>query len=308
MFAAVATAQGTYPQRPIRVIVGYGAGSATDTMARILAERLAVGLAQSVVVENREGAGGAIGTATAAKAAPDGYTLLMGVPAMAVASHVQTPKPYDVVGDFTPIVKIAELPLLLITHPEAPYRTFKELIGYARSNPGKLSYATSGKGSPSHLGVELFRQFTGIDVRDVPYRNVGQAMTDTLSGQVSFYFPALSAGLTQVRAGKVRPLAIGAATRAPQLPDVPTVGEELGTSGLDIITWYGLFAPAGTPRAVIGRLHEESIKVMAASEVRERIARTGASIAVAGPEEFAAQVRADDAKYAKLVRDLGLKE
>lgn len=303
-----AQAQGWPQQRPVRLLVGFGPGSATDTMARLLAERLAGALKTSVVVENREGAGGAIGTAAAAKAPPDGHSILLGVTTLTVSPHMQANPSYDPIADLVPIVKVAELPLMLIVNTDAPFKTLRDLVAHARANPGALSYATSGKGSPSHLAVELIRQATKIDVRDIPYKNVGQAMTDTISGQISFYFPAITAGIPQVKGGKVRPLAVGAVQRSPQMPAVPTLVEEIGTPGLEVITWYGLFGPAGISRDIVNRLHTETARLMEGAELRDRIVKGGFDIAVSGPEEFGAQVRADVAKYGKLVRELGLKE
>lgn len=304
---SIGLAQG-YPDKPVRLVVGFGPGSGADTIARVLADTLAERLKVSVVVENREGAGGLIGAASVAKATPDGYTLLLGASPMTVSPHMQASPPFDAVRDFVPIVKVAELPLLLITHPGAPYKTLKELVVHAKQNPGKLSYATSGKGSPSHLGIELIRQATGIEVVPVPYKNVGQAMTDALSGTVSFYFPGLPGALPQVRSGKALALALGATARSQRLPEVPTVSEELGIQGLEVITWYGLMAPAGTSRAVTDRLATEMLKVMEMPETRDKLQATGSDPVVAGAEEFAAQVRMDNAKYAKVVSELGLKD
>ena len=298
----------SYPQRPIRIIVGFGPGSGADTIARILAEKLSEELKGSVIVENREGAGGAIGTASVAKAPADGYTLLLGATTMTVSPHLQATAPYDAVNDFVPIVRVAELPLLMIAGPNAPFSSLKELVAHAKKNPGKLSYATSGKGSPSHLSVELIRRATNVDVVDVPYKNVGQAMTDVIGGQVSFYFPAVTAATPQVKSGKVKGLALGAKKRSSQLPDIPTVAEEIGTQGLELITWYGLLAPTGTPKDIVTRLNGATIKVMELPDTRERIAKTGADVAVASAEDFAKEIRADNAKYGKLIRDLGLKE
>jgi tripartite-type tricarboxylate transporter receptor subunit TctC len=298
----------SFPQRPIRIVVGFGPGSAADTVARILAERLSEQLKVSVVVDNREGAGSAIGTAIVAKAPADGYTLLLGATTMVVSPHMQSAPSFDPIKDFVPIVKVAEIPLMLIVGVAAPYKTLPELIAYAKANPDKLSYATSGKGSPSHLSVELIRQAMKIEVTDIPYKSVGQAMGDLIGGQVSFYFPAYSAALAQVMAGKARALAIGSTKRSPQLPNVPTLAEELGVAGLEVITWYGLLAPQGTPKEIVARLSAEVLKAMETPEVRERISKTGAEVAVASAEEFAAQMIADNLKYSKLVKALGLKE
>jgi tripartite-type tricarboxylate transporter receptor subunit TctC len=305
---AAAIAQTTYPDKPIRLVVGFGPGSGADTIARVVAERLAERLKVSVIVENREGAGGSIGTAFVAKAPADGFTLLLGASPMTVTPHMQAAPAYDPVKDFVPIIKVAELPLLLITSPNAPYKTLKELVSYAKQNPGKLSYATSGLGSPSHLSVEMIKQSTGIDVVSIPYKNVGQAMTDALAGTVSFYFPALPSALPLVKAGKARGLAIGATKRSTKLPEVPTLSEELGTGGLEVIVWYGVLAPAGTPREITAKLHSELARVMEMLETRDKLSATGVDVSVANSEEFAAQVGSDSARYGKKVRELGLKE
>lgn len=305
---ALPVAAQSWPSKPIRIVVGFGPGSGADTIARILAERLAEGLKTSVVVENREGAASAIGTMAVARAPADGYTLLLAASTMTVNPYVQSSNSYDPVKDFVPIVKVAEIPLLMITSPNAPYNNLKELVAYAKQNPGKLSYATSGNGSPSHLSVELIRQATGITVVAVPYKNVGQAMTDALSGTVSFYFPGISAALPQVKSGKAKGLVVGAPKRSAKAPEIPTINEEIGTKGLEVITWYGLLAPAGTPKDVVARIHAETQKVMANKETQDKITATGLDLAVANTEEFAAEVRADSAKYEKLVKSLGLKE
>ena len=297
-----------YPQQPIRLVVAFGPGSGADAMARVLAERLSQQMKVGVVVENREGAGGVIGASLVAKAPADGYTLLFGVTTMTVSPHLMANPPFDPVKDFVPIVKVAELALLMIAGNDAPFRSLKELIAYAKKNPGKLNYATSGKGSPSHLGVEMIRKATGIDVRDVPYKNIGQATTDVIGGQVSFYFPGITGAAPQVKAGKARGLAVGSVKRSSLAPEVPTVAEETGMQGLEVITWYGLLGPAGLPKEIAGRLHAETVRALESAEVRERIVKTGAEVVVAPPEEFAAQIRADSARFEKLVRELGLRE
>jgi tripartite-type tricarboxylate transporter receptor subunit TctC len=296
-----------YPQKPVRLIVPFGPGSGADTIGRIIAERLGEELKGAVVADNREGAGGAIGATTAAKSPPDGYTLMLGVTTTVVSPYLLATAPYDPVKDFVPIAKVAELPLLMITASNAPYKSLKELIAYAKKNPGKLTYATSGKGSPSHLSVELIRRATGIDVVDVPYKSIGQATTDLLSGQVSFYFPAVTGATQQVLSGKARGLAIGATKRSQVLPDVPTVEEETGVKGLEVITWYGFLAPTGTPKPIVDRLSAAVLKVMASNDVQEKIRKTGADVSIGNADEFGALIRSDSAKYGKLISDLGLK-
>lgn len=296
-----------YPQRPIKIVVPYAAGSGGDTLARIIAPRLSTNLQTGVIVENREGAAGAIGTAFVAKSPPDGYTLLLTNPSMTVAAHTNKVKPYDPLNDFVPITKVATLPIVMVSSVNAPYKTFKELVAYARKNPGAVSYATSGKGSPSHLAVEVIRQFVQINILDVPYRSGAQALTETISGQVGFYYFSIAAAIPQIKAGKVHGLAIGAPRRSPQLPDVPTMTEELGVN-IDIVSWNGFMAPAGTPKEIIAKLNSAFVRAMDAPEVRESIIKSGFDITVSGPEEFATLFREENARYGKLVADLGLRE
>ncbi|MBV7482177.1 tripartite tricarboxylate transporter substrate binding protein [Bordetella sp. BOR01] len=297
-----------YPTRPVNLVITFGPGSGADTIGRILADGLSKEIGTSIVVENRAGAGGAVGTAYTARAAADGYTLMLGATPMTVAPHMQTSAPYDAVKDFVPIIKVAELPLMLIASKNAPFDSFPALVKYARSHPGALTYATSGKGSPSHLSVEMLRQAIDIDVRDVPYSSGSQAMADTLGGQVSFYFPAITAALAQVNGGAAQALAIGAKQRSEKAPDVPTIHDVTGADGLEVITWYGLFAPAGTPQAVVDKVHAAASRVMQDPQIRERISKTGADVAVSGPGDFAKEVKMDDARYARLVRDLDLSQ
>lgn len=297
-----------YPTRPVNLVITFGPGSGADTIGRILADGLASEIGTSVVVENRAGAGGAVGAAYAARAAADGYTLMLGATPMTVAPHMQAQATYDAVKDFVPIIKVAELPLMMIASRQAPFDSFPALVEYARSHPGALTYATSGKGSPSHLSVEMLRKAIGIDVRDVPYSSGSQAMADTLGGQVSFYFPAITAALAQVNGGAAQALVIGAKQRSEKAPDVPTIREATGAEGLEVITWYGLFAPAGTPQAIVDKVHAAAARVMQNPQIRDRIAKTGADVAVSGPGEFAQEVKMDDARYAKLVRELSLSQ
>lgn len=300
-------AQSPWPTKPVRIVVGFGPGSGADTIARILAEKLAEGLKTPVIVENREGAASAIGTLTVAKSPADGYTLLLGASTMTVNPYIQASNTYDPVKDFVPIVKVAEIPLLMIAAPNAPFNSLRELVAYAKQNPGKLSYATSGNGSPSHLAVELIQQATGMTAVAVPYKNVGQAMTDALAGTVSFYFPAISASLPQIRSGKAKGIVIGATKRSAKAPEIPTVVEEVGIKGLEMITWYGLLAPAGTPKDAVVRIHAEVQKIMASKETQDKVTATGLDLAVANTEEFDAEVRSDSDRYQKLVKSLGLK-
>lgn len=301
-----ALAQG-YPAKPIKMIVAYGPGSGADIVGRILADQLSQQMKVSVVVENRDGAGGAIGTTMAAKSPADGYTLLMAPTTLTVSPALQATASYDPVKDFTPVTRVAIQPMTIVTSLEAPYRNFKELMAYAKANPGKLSYGTSGKGSPSHLEMEMIKRMRGLEIPDVPYKSFGNAITDTINGQVSFYFPTFPAALPHIKGGKVRALAVGSPERAPQAPEIPTIAEELGVPGYEVSVWYGVVAPAGVPPDVVARLHGEIVTALQVPSVRERIAATGAVISVAAPDQFAAQIRSETTKWTKLVHELGLK-
>ncbi len=297
----------TYPTRPIRLIVAYGPGSGADIVARFLADKLSEQMKTSVVVENRDGAGGAIGTAAAAKAAPDGYTLLMAPTTLTVSPSLMANPTYDPVKDFAAVTRVAVQPMVAVTRPDAPYKNFKELIDYAKANPGKVMYGTSGKGAPSHLEVELLRQRYGIEVQDVPYKSFGQAITDTMNGLVGFYFPTLPAALPHITSGKVRSLAVGSVERSPQAPQLPTIAEELGLPGYEVSVWYGIVVPAGVPQDIVAKLDSEISTALKSPELRQKIEKTGAIISPAGPDAFGKQIRSETAKWGKLVQDLGLK-
>ncbi len=295
-----------YPTKPIKMVVAYGPGSGADIVARILSEQLSKQMKVGVVVENRDGAGGAIGTTLVARSANDGYTLLMAPTTLTVSPALQSAPSYDPVRDFTPITRVAIQPMAIVTSLDAPYNNFKELIAYAKANPGKLSYGTSGKGSPSHLEMEMIKRLRALDIPDVPYKSFGTANTVTINGQVSFYFPTFPAALPHIKGGKVKPLAVGSTERAPQAPDIPTIAEALGMPGYEVSVWYGVVAPAGVPAEIVARLNQEITAALQVPEVRQRISDTGALISVAPPEQFATQVKAESEKWGKLVRELKL--
>lgn len=307
LVAAPAAADG-YPSKPIRLIVAYGPGSGADIMARILSDKLAERLKTTVVVENREGAGGQIGTLSVARAPADGYTVLLAPTTLTVSPHMQNPQQYDAIKDFAPIVRVAVLPMAIVASPDAPYRTLKELIEYSKANPGKLSYATSGKGAPSHLETELLRKRYGLDARDVPYKNVGQAMTDTISGQVSFYFPTFPSALPHITSGRVRGLANGAVKRSDQALSLPTISEQLNVPNYEASVWYGLMAPAGVPQEVVSKLSAELLQILDLPQVRQQIAKTGAEVSPMDTQKFTAFVSSENAKWGELVKELGLKQ
>ncbi len=296
-----------YPSKPIKMIVAYGPGSGADIVGRILAEQLSKQMGQAVVVENRDGAGGSIGTTLAAKSPNDGYTILMAPTTLTVSPALQATPAYDPVKDFTPVTRVAIQPMTIVTSLDAPYNNLKELMAYAKANPGKLSYGTSGKGSPSHLEMEMINSLQGTKMQDVPYKSFGSAISDTISGQVSFYFPTFPAALPHIKGGKVKALAVGSPQRAPQAPEIPTIAEELGKPGYEVSVWYGVVAPAGVSPEIVARLHSEIVKALELPAVRDKIANTGAIVSMAPPAQFAAQVRDETEKWGKMVRSLDLK-
>jgi tripartite-type tricarboxylate transporter receptor subunit TctC len=296
-----------YPSKPIRMIVAYGPGSGADIVARILAQKLGEQMNVSVYIENRDGGGGVIGTTVAAKSPPDGYTILLAPTTLTVSPSMQGTPPYDPVKDFTAVTKVAVLPMAVVTAQNAPYKTLPELIAYAKANPGKLMYATSGKGSPSHLEMELLKQRYALDISDVPYKSFGQAITDTMNGQVSFYFPTFPSALSHIKDGRVRGLATGAPNRSEQAPELPTVAEALGLAGYEVSVWYGVVAPSGTAPEIVAKLNDQIQTALKSPEVQDRIMKTGAQVSVASSDKFAEMIRAETGKWTALVKELGLK-
>ena len=297
-----------YPNKPVRMVVGFPPGGGTDVVARILAPRMSELLGQSIVIDNRSGATGTVAAGQVAKSAPDGYTIMMGhVSVNAIAPNLFANLPYDVERDFAPIALAAAVPHLVVVHPSVPVTTLKELVAYLRAQPGKLTFPSAGNGSMPHLAGEVFQALAGVKMVHVPYKGTGQSMQDLLGGQHLVAFDTMPASAPHVRSGKLRALAVSTAGRVPSLPDVPTA-EEAGVPGYVVITWYGVFAPAGTPAAIVSRLHSEMVKAMQTPEVRARLEAIGADGTLSrSPEEFAALVRADAARYAKIVKDIGLR-
>src|SRR6267378_477307 len=304
--SAMAGAQ-EYPNKPVRMVVGFPPGGGTDVVARILAPRMSELLGQSIVIDNRPGATGTVAAGQVAKSAPDGYTIMMGhVSVNAIAPNLFANLPYDVERDFAPIALAAAVPHLVVVHPSVPVTTLKELVAYLRAQPGKLTFPSAGNGSMPHLAGEVFQALAGVKMVHVPYKGTGQSMQDLLGGQHLVAFDTMPASAPHVRSGKLRALAVSTAGRVPSLPDVPTA-EEAGVPGYVVITWYGVFAPAGTPAAIVSRLHSEMVEAMQTPEVRARLEAIGADGTLSrSPEEFAALVRADAARYAKIVKDIGL--
>src|SRR4051812_48707441 len=297
--SGLAQAQG-YPTHSIRLIVPFPPGGATDILARAVAQRWTETLGQAVVVDNRPGAGGNIGSDLVAKAAPDGYTLLMGtVGTHAVNPSLYSQMPYDHIKDFAPVILVAAVPNVMEVNPSVPAKTVAEFIAYAKANPGKINFASSGSGTSIHLAGELFKVMTGVQMTHVPYKGSAPALSDLMGGQVQVMFDNLPPSLPQIKAGKLRALAVTSAQRAPALPDVPTVAEA-GLPGYEASSWFGVLAPAGTPPAVIARLNGEVAKWLATPDAKERMLATGANAIGGSPEDFAAHIRSETAKWAKV--------
>jgi tripartite-type tricarboxylate transporter receptor subunit TctC len=295
-----------YPTKPIRFIVPFPPGGGNDAMARAVGYKLADVLGQQVIIDNRAGAGGVIGAETAAHSLPDGYTLFLG----GVGSHGVNPNlnpnlPYDAVKDFAPISLIASAPLLLAVHPSVPSKTVGELIQLAKAKPGQLNFASNGKGSSSHLAAEMFMMMTGTKMEHVPYKGLAPALNDLLSGRVQLMFSSTVAILPHIKAGKLRPLGITGAKRSPALPDIPTIAEA-GVPGYVTASWYGVLAPAGTAKPIIDRLAHEISRIVQLPEVRERLSSEGAEPVGSTPAQFAAHIKAELARWAKVVKQAKL--
>ncbi|WP_343894474.1 tripartite tricarboxylate transporter substrate binding protein, partial [Craurococcus roseus] len=294
-----------WPSRPVRFVVPYPPGGPTDIMGRVVAQALAPGLPQPVVVENRAGAAGAIGTEAVARAAPDGATFLVNASAHVIVPHMVR-VPYDALADFAPVTNIASVPLMLVVTPGLPVRSVAELVTHAKANPGKLSFASSSNGGAPHLAGELFKLMAGVDMAHVPYRGSGQAVPDLIAGNVQVMFDSMPSSAGAVRDGKLRALAVTTAGRQAAFPDLPTVAEA-GVPGYEISTWYGIWAPAGTPAPIVARLHAAVAAALRGAEARERMAALGAEPVADAPEDFARFVRAESERWGRLVREARIK-
>jgi tripartite-type tricarboxylate transporter receptor subunit TctC len=305
---AIAPAAGeTYPAKSVRIIVPLPVGGLADMFARVLAQYLTETDNQTVVVENRTGGGGAIGADAAAKSAPDGATLFLGLHSTnAILPHLNSRLPYDPDKDFAPVIHIATLPNLLVVHPAVPADSVQDLIAYAKANPGKLTYASQGNGSSGHMAGEQFRQIAGIDIVHVPYRGAAPAVQDLVGGQVQMMFDSVTLQLPQLSAGKTRALAVTSTQRVPAVPDVPTMAEA-GLPDVQGGAWFGLFVPTGTPRDVIDWLNRETRKAYGAPEVRQRFLAQGALFPLGTPEEFATFVAAEKNRWGDVIRKAGIK-
>jgi len=307
---AAAQAQGGYPTKPVRLIVAFPAGGSTDIVGRLVAQRLSQSLGQQVIVDNRGGAGGVVGTEIAARANPDGYTLTMGT----TSTHVIAPAAYgiakikyDPVKDFEPITLVASTPYLLVVNPAVKASSLKEFVALVKSQPGKLNYASAGSGSTTHLAMEMLKHSAGLDIVHVPYNGNGPAGTAVLGGQVQALFGSMPAVLPHAKSGKVRPLAVGTSKRSPALPDTPTVAES-GYPGFEVSLWLGFFAPRGTPAPIVNRLHKELVKIVLTPEMKEQLERNGAEPAHnASNLELSKLVRAEIDKYSKVLKAANIK-
>lgn len=301
LFATQALSQTAYPSQPIRLIVSFAAGGPTDIFARLVASKLEKELGQPIIVENKPGGGSNIGSEFVAKAKPDGYTLLVGTVANATNMGIYKNLGYDTARDFAPITQIMSSPSVLVVNNNLPVRTLSELIAYAKARPGKLSYASSGAGGMQHHAGELLKLRAGIDVIHIPYKGAAPALTDVIGGTVDFGFKTASGVMPAILSGKVRAIAVAGNTRLTQLPDVPTMAEA-GMPDLEADSWNGLFAPAGTPPAIIKRLADATITILKTPEIKERFAAISATPVGSSPEEFSKYVKAEIAKWGMVAK------
>lgn len=296
-----------YPGKPIRFIVAQAAGSTSDILARIIGQKLNEALGQPVVVDIRPGAGGAIGTEMAAKAAPDGYTLLMGnFSTHAVNPSLYSKLPYDPVGDFAPVTLLAAYSHVLVAHPSLPARSVRELVRLAKSVPGQLNYGSAGNGSAQHLAGELFKIMAGVQIVHVPYKGGSPAMTAVMGGEVALMFPTTPLALPHIKAGKVRALAVTSAKRAQAAPDLPTIAEA-GLPDYEMSGWLGVLAPAGTPRVVVTRLNTALIAILSLADTKTSLANYGLEVAFGRPEQFGERIKSEIAKWSKLAKEAGIR-
>ena len=299
-------AEPSYPVRPLRIIVPQSAGGSTDLVARLIAQKLADALGQTVVVDNRPGAGSIIGTDLVAKANPDGYTLLVVASSITLNPTLHKNLPFDPIRDLAPISQLCAFPNMLVVHPAVPVKSVQELIAYAKANPGKLNYGSSGAATGTHLSAELFRLMTGVQMVHVPYKGGAPAVTALLGAQVQLNFATLPSVLPHVRSGKLRALGVTTVKRSPAAPEVPTIAEA-GVPGYDHAPWNGMLAPARTPKAVIARLNGEVAKAAHTAEMRSVLLQEGAEPVGNTPEAFGTIIREETVKWAKVIRAAGIK-
>jgi tripartite-type tricarboxylate transporter receptor subunit TctC len=307
VWVAPAFAQEAYPTRSIRMVVPYPPSGGTDIVGRMVAQKLSETFGQTVVVDNRGGATGHLGTEIVARAAPDGYTLLMGnVAPNAINVSLFAKIPYDPVNDFEPVSLVALTPNILIVHPSLPAKTVKEFIALAKAKPGTLNYSSAGIGSSSHLAPELLAMMTGIEVVHVPYKGGGPGMVDLMSGQMQFMMTTTPAAIPHVKSGKLRALGVTGAKRSQSLPEIPTIAES-GVKGYEVSTWYGVLAPARTNKAIVTRLHAEIVKLLAVPDTKEKLLAQGFEPVGSTPDEFGAYIKSEIAKWAKVIKTAKIK-
>ena len=297
----------TWPSKPIRIVIAQAPGSATDVISRVVGNQLSVSLEQPIVIDARPGAGGALGTEVAARSAPDGYTLFMANN----STHGSNPAvyaklPYDAIKDFAPISFVASVPYVLVVDPSLPVKSVQEFIALVKSRPGKMNYASAGNGSTHHFCGELLKSMTGIDIQHIPYKGSGPGIAGLLGGEVSMMFANVADIGSQVKGGKVKALAVTTPRRSSLLPDVPTM-PEAGLPDFEITSWFGLLAPAGTPAPIIGRLNAETVKVLGRADVKATLAAQGLEVAPSTPEQFAAHIKSEIAKFTKIGKAAGIK-
>lgn len=300
-----AAAQAGYPNKPIRVIVPFAAGSTTDIIARAITDKMSQSMGQQLVVENKAGASGTIGQAQVAQAAPDGYTIMVHSSSHTVSPHTFAKLPFDTVNDFAPVTPISSTPNVLVISPSKNIKTLQELLAYGRANPGKLNFASAGQGSATHLNAEKFKLAARIDAVNVPFKGSAEAVTEVMAGRVDYYFSPIAPVIGQIKNGQLLPLAVGSPKRAAALPSVPTTAEA-GVPGSEFNFWIGMFAPGKTPKEIVDRLNAEVVKALNTPEVKERFAALGADAWTLKPEQFDAYVRDEIKSNAPLVKAAGL--
>ena len=295
-----------YPAKPVRIITTFPPGGPTDFVARAIGQKFAEAWGQQFIVDHRPGAGGVIGTEAAIRAAPDGYTLLLGTSSgLSVNPALNEKLPYNPSRDLAPISLVVVNPQLLIAHPSLPARSVKELIALARARPGQINYASVGQGSPNHMGMEMLKAMAGINMVHIPYKGTAPAVTDIIAGHVSLMFNSMPSVLPQVKAGRLRALAVGSAKRSPAVPDIPAVAETV--PGFDYVTWYGLFAPAATPKEIISRLNAELVRMLGEAELAQRFASQGAEPRSTTPEELGRFMRAEYERWKTVIRTANIR-
>jgi tripartite-type tricarboxylate transporter receptor subunit TctC len=301
--AFAAQAQAPFPSKPLRIVVPFAPGGSTDIFARLIGERLSAALGQPVLIENRAGAGGNIGADAVAKARPDGYTLLMATTGvMAINNALYRNMSYDAARDFEPVIFVASITNVLAVPADLPAKSVAELIALAKAQPGRLTFASSGSGSSTHLSAELFKSLTAVDIVHVPFKGSGQALMDVIAGRVSMIFDNMPSALPHIKGGKLRALGVTGLKRSSALPEVPTIAEA-GVAGYDSLSWSGLAAPAGTPKEIIQKINAETDSILASPDMRARLAEQGGEAIGGAPAQFAGHIRAEREKWSRLIRE-----